>query len=37
MFEWNLALLVNLYLDAFNFAVGYYIIQVQDGITKPLV
>lgn len=28
---------VNLYLDIFNFAIIYYITQIQDGKIKPLI
>lgn len=37
MFGWDLALLVNLYSDVFNFAVGCYITQVQDKEIRLLV
>lgn len=30
MFGWNFILLVDLYLDIFNFVAGYYITQTQD-------
>ena len=37
IFGWDLALPVNLYLDASNFAAGCYITQVQDGETRSLL
>ena len=37
IFRWNPVLPVNLYLDASNFAARYYITQVQDKETKPLI
>ncbi len=37
MFRWDPALPVDLYSDASNFAAGYYITQIQDGETRPLV
>lgn len=37
MFGWDLTLPVNLYSDTSNFVAEYYIIQVQDGETRPFV
>ncbi len=37
MFGWDLALPIDLYSGASNFAVGYYIIQIQDGEIRPFV
>ena len=37
IFRWDFTLLVDLYLDTSNFAASYYITQIQDGETRPLI
>ena len=37
IFGWDFALPVDLYSDASNFTVSYYITQIKDGETEPLV